>query len=101
MHGDALGAEEQLGGAHHTRIVNAVERVAQDQMHELIDEQRRRLADAVAHQLGIGCFQRLVAQQVIAEVDQQLPVLARVGVGDGRDIGGRHGHARIGEQRAV
>ena len=38
---------------------------------------------------------------MIAERNQQLPVLARVGVGNGRDIGRRHRMARIGEQRAV
>src|SRR5665811_869544 len=101
MHGDTLVAEEQLGGAHHARIRNAVERVAQDHMHELIDEQQRRVTGAIAHKLSIGAFQRLVAQQQIAEGNQQLPVLARVGVGDGRDVCGRHRQARIGEQRAM
>ncbi len=101
VHGGALGAEEQFGGAHDAGVLDAVERVAQDHMHELIDEQRRRVADAAADQIDIGCFQRLVAQQLVAEGDQQLPVLARIGVGDGGDVGGRHRHARIGEQRAM
>ena len=36
------GAEEQFGGAQHERIVAAVERVAQDHVHELIEEEWRR-----------------------------------------------------------
>ena len=80
---------------------HAVERVAQDHVHELIDEQRRRLAEAVAHQIEIGRFQRLVAQQMIAKGDQHLPVLARVGVGDRRDLGRRNRQARIGQQRGM
>ena len=87
MQRDALGAEKQFGRAHHLRILDAVERVAQDHVHELGDEQRRRIAEIAPHQLGIGRLQRLVAQQVVAESDQHLPVFARIGVGDGRDVG--------------
>src|SRR5438132_1792379 len=35
------------------------------------------------------------------KIDQQLPVLARVRVGDGRDIARRDRPARLGEQRRV
>ena len=45
MQRHALRAEEHLGGAQHERIVAAVERVAQDHVHQLIDEQRRRIAE--------------------------------------------------------
>ena len=90
MHRHALRAEEHLGGAQHARIANAVERVAQDGVHQLIDEQRRRGAEPIAAELGIGGFQRLVPQQMIAEGNQQLPVLARVAIGDGCDVGRRN-----------
>ena len=40
-----------------------------------------------------------MAKQMVAEGDQNLPVLARVGVRDGRDVGGGDRHMRIGEQR--
>ena len=42
VQGHALRPEEQLGGAQHERIVAAVERVAQDHVHELIEEDVRR-----------------------------------------------------------
>jgi hypothetical protein len=38
----ALGAEEQLGRAKRVGVVAAVERVAQDQLHELGVKQRRQ-----------------------------------------------------------
>ena len=40
-------------------------------------------------------------QQMIAEFDHQLPVLARIGVGNGGDLLVLHGMARIGQQRAM
>ena len=75
----ALGAVEQLGGAHHACVLDAIERVAQHDMDKLVDEQRRRRAEIVPHQIGIGAFQRLVPQQMVAEADHHLPVLARIG----------------------
>ena len=47
--GQALRAEEQLGGAQHEGIVAAVEHVAQDDMDQLIEKDRRN-ADALADQ---------------------------------------------------
>ena len=41
VQGHALRAEEQLGGAQHERILAAVERIAQDHVHELIEEDVR------------------------------------------------------------
>ena len=98
MQGHALRPEEDFGGAQDQRILDAVERIAQDQMHKLIEEERRRRADAAAHEIEIGGFQRLVPHQVIAERDHDRPVLARIRIGDRRDVGGRDRAARIGQQ---
>ena len=43
VQGHALRAEEQFGGAQHERILAAVERIAQDHVHELIEEDVRDL----------------------------------------------------------
>ena len=96
----ALRPEEQLGRAQHVRVVAAVERVAQDHVDELVDEQVRGLG-AAPHQIEIGRFQRAVAGQVIAEGEHDLPVLARVGVGDGGDLARRDRSARFGQQRRM
>ena len=61
----------------------------------------RRLPRPAPHQIGVSGLQRLVRQQMIAEADQHLRILARVGIGNGRDIGGGDGQARIGEQRRM
>ena len=54
VHRQPLRPEEQLRRAQHEDVLAAVEHVAQDHVHELIDEQRRRLAHAAAHELQIG-----------------------------------------------
>ena len=77
----ALRPEEQLGRAQHIGIVAIVERVAQDDVHQLIDEQVRDL-DAAADDVEIGRLDGAVGGQVVAERQHDLPVLARIGVGD-------------------
>src|SRR5262245_35284901 len=79
---DALGAEKQLGGAQHTRILDAIERIAQNHMYKLIDEERRNVAHSFAHKSAKSSLKCLVPQQMIAEVDQQLPIFARIRIGD-------------------
>ncbi len=101
MQSDALGAVEHLGRAHHAGVFDAVEGVAHDHVHELIDEQNRRISQSLPHQIYIGGFQRLVAEQVIAERNHLLPVLTRIGIGDGRDVRCHDLHARIGAQRGM
>ena len=44
VQGHALGAEEQFGGAQHERVLAAVERVAQDHVHQLVEEDVRDFA---------------------------------------------------------
>ena len=101
MQRDALRAVEHLAGAHHSGVIDAIERIAHHDMHQLIDEQLRRSRKALLYQVGISRFQCLVPDQMVAEREQNLPVLARVGIGNRGDIGGRHFHARIVEQRRV
>ena len=43
MQHQPLRPEEQFGGAQHQRVFAAIERVAQDDMNELVDEQRRQM----------------------------------------------------------
>ncbi len=53
MDGGHLAAIEQLGRAQRVRIVATLERVAQDQMAELRQKDRRQIAGAVAGQRRI------------------------------------------------
>ena len=101
MQGHALRPEEDFRGAQNQRVLDAVERIAQDQMHKLIEEEQRRRADAAAHEIEISGFQRLVPHQVIAKCDHDGPVLARIRIGDRRDVGRRDRAARVGHQRGV
>ncbi len=53
-----LRPEEHLRRAQHERILLLVERIAQDRMHELIDEERRRPPHALPDEREIGRLQR-------------------------------------------
>ena len=85
MQGHALGAEEQFSGAQHERILASIERIAQDDVHQLVEEDVRDLG-AGAHDIEIGCFQGRIARQAVAERDHHLPVLARIRVGNRGDV---------------
>ena len=69
-------------------------------MHQLIEEQVRD-PDAAANDIDISRFESAVGDQVIAKRQHRLPVLARVGVGDHRDLVGRYRSARLGQQRRM
>ena len=77
------------------RIGDLIERVAQDRVDELIDEQWRRFADATSDQINVASFQRFMIQQTVAEADQYLPVFARIRIRNSRDLGGADLPARI------
>ena len=98
VHGGELAAVEQFGGAQHVGIVAALQRVAQDQMAELRQEDRRQIAGALAGQRDIHRLQRRRRHQPVAEIHHEGPVFARVGVGQRRDIRLRHRAQRIGQQ---
>ena len=99
--GEPLRPEEHLRRAQHVGVVAVVEHVAQDRVHELVDEQRRRRAHARAHEMQIGRLDGRLRHQEIAEADHQRPVLARVLVGHRRDLGRLDRPARIGQERRV
>ena len=98
MHGGELAAIEQFGGAQHVGIVAALQRVAQDQMAELRQEDRRQIAGALAGQRHIDRLERRRRDQPVAEIHHEGPVLARIGIGERGDIGLRHRAQRIGQQ---
>src|SRR5215475_7415281 len=101
MHGEALRPEEEFCRAQHEDVLAAVEQVAQDDVHELVDEQRRRLTHTAAHEMEIGGLHSLVSDEMVAKRDHQAPILAHVGIGDRRDLGAGDRTARIAEQRGV
>ncbi len=95
-----LRPEKQLGGTQHERIVAVVQHVAQDHVHDLVQEYVREL-EVAPHDVEIGRLQRAVARQMIAEGDHHLPVLARIGIGDGGNLRRADRLPRVGQQRAV
>ena len=97
MHRHALRAEEQFGGAQHVRIIALIERVTQDEVHQLIEKDWRN-PDTLAHQRRIRRFERAMAGQTVAERDHELPVLARVGFRNGVDLRRRNGSPWVGQQ---
>src|SRR5262245_41728129 len=101
MHGEALRPEEEFCRAQHEGVLAAVEQVAQDDVHELVDEQRWRLTHTAAHEIEIGGLHGLVTDEVVAKPGHQGPILTRVGIGDRRDLGAGDRTARIAEQRGV
>ena len=82
----ALRAEEHLGRAQHEGVILLVERVAEDRVHELIDEQRRRPTHALANQREVSRLDRSGGNEPIAEIDQQPPVLLCVGIENRGDL---------------
>jgi hypothetical protein len=94
MERDLLRPEEQLGRAKHVRIGTSVERVAQDEVDELVEEDRRGLAGAVPDEVEIGRLDARRGEEPVAEGDHHRPVLARLGVGERCDRGLRDRAAR-------
>src|SRR5262245_34284632 len=64
---ESLRAKEELGSAEHKRVTAAIEGIAQNHVNELVEEERRRVADFPADEIEIGRLQRLVAQQMVAK----------------------------------
>ena len=98
---DPLRPEKQFGRAHHEGVIAAVQRVSQDYMDELIDKQRRQSNRPRTDQREIGGFQRRMPQQEVAESQNELPVLPRVGIVHRGKFGGKDRPTRVGEQFAV
>jgi hypothetical protein len=96
----ALGAEEQFACAQQERIVAGIERVAQDDVHKLIEEDVWDLRSG-AHDVEVGRLQRAMAHETVAERDHHLPVLARIRIRNRGDLVGRNYEAWIGHQRGM
>ena len=86
MNGGRLAAIEQFGRAQRVGIVATLERVAQDQVAELGQKDRRQVAGALASQRDIHGLERGRSDQPVAEVDHKSPVLARIGVRDRSNV---------------
>src|SRR5215218_9257382 len=105
MQRHALRPKEKLRCPQHKNILTAVERVAQDHVHELIEENRRCSSDSLAHQIEISSFQRLRAHEAISEANHHLPIFSRIRVGKRGDFRLFHRPPRIAKhcrmQRAL
>ena len=88
MNRQALRTKKHFRGAQQIGVIALIEHIAQDEVHELIEKERRH-ACAFAHQRHIGRFDRSMGDEMIAERDHELPVLARIGVRDGVDLAPR------------
>ena len=85
MQRQLLRAEEHFGCAQDESIIAAIERVSQDHLHQLMDEEMRKLA-GVPDDIEIGGLERAVPREMIAPGNDKLPVLARIGIGDRGDL---------------
>src|SRR5947209_7550200 len=94
MKGDALWPEKELAGAQYVGVIAFVQRIAQDEMNELVQEYWRRIADAVADEIEISCLDGARGKEPIAEREHYLPVLARIGIFERGEHGLRDGTAR-------
>ncbi len=97
----SLRAKEQLRRAQHERIAAAVEGVAQNHLDELVEKERRRVADAPAHEIEIGRLQRLMTQQMVAKGGHLPPIVPCVRIRDRGDLIGADNTTRFGKQRCV
>ncbi len=100
MQSHLLGSEEKLGRAQREGTLAIVESVAQNHVHDLVEKDMRHL-DGVPDDGEIGPLDRPMRRKQVAEGEHHLPVLARVGIGNRRDLGGRHRTARVNEQAGM
>ena len=96
----ALRPEEQLGRAQHVGVLAAVEGVAQDEVDELVEEERRHARAPVAHEREVGRLDAARRDQPVPEGEHEGPVLARVRVGDRGDLGRRDRRRGAASRRA-
>ncbi len=99
-HCDLLGPEQHLGGARLDRIGGSAENVTKHDLGELVDENGCNV-DTLAKEREVRRLERRRRQQPLPEPKPHAVVRARVLVGDGRYLGGRHGRARRRDQLLV
>ena len=98
VNGGQLAAIEQLRGAQYIGVVVALERVAQDQVAQLRQKDRRQVASPFSGQRDINRLQRRRRHQAVAEIHHEGPVFPRVGIGKPGDVRARHSAQRVGHQ---
>ena len=98
MNRGQLAAIEQFGRAQRVGILASLKRVAQDQVAELRQKDRRQIARALAGQRDIDSLQRRRRYQPVAEIHHEGPVLARIGVGKRGNVRPRDRAQRIRQQ---
>ena len=95
---DRLATEKQLRRPQADGIGAVLEDVAQDHPGHLMDEQRRHRHPPLAEEVEIAPLDRSGLDKQIAEGENDLVVLARVGVGKRRDAPGLDGKPGVGEK---
>ena len=100
LEGGFLLAEEQLRRSQLQRLVTAVKNVAQDHVHHLLDEKRRRI-DRALEKAHVAALHGARLQQAVAEFQHQAVVVARIGILHGVELALRHAPSRLGHQRGV
>jgi len=96
-----LLAVEQLCRAQFERVVRALEEVPQDNLRQLVDEQRRHIDIAAGEQTEIAGLQRRRSEQPRAEIEQDAIVGADIGIGHGFNLRRLDLHARRLQQGLV
>src|SRR6476659_7175040 len=98
MKSQALRTKEQFGCAQHEGIATSIEHVAQDDVHELVEEKGRGVGHACAHQMQISRLNGWMCEEKIPPCEQDSPILARITVRDCIDLSRRDTPARIVQQ---
>ena len=68
LNGDALGAKQQLGGAHLLRVGAVVQHMAQYGLHQQVDEHRGGVDGGLGKEAAVVALQRAVGEQPVAKV---------------------------------
>ena len=93
----ALRTEQAFSGAQDLRVLAAIQRVAQDQLHKLRQKHDRQ-AQPFVHDGGIAILDGSGAVQAVAQGEEKLPILPRIGIGDRGQFQRRHRAARFGHK---
>jgi hypothetical protein len=101
QHAYFLGAKEHFRRARLGRIGLRAEDMPQQDLRQLMDEQRRHVDAFTLEQTDIGRLEGRGIQQAIAKPEPYAQIVARVGIDDGGDLVFRYPRARIGQQRLV
>src|SRR5687768_5633418 len=100
LDGRLLVAPEELGGAQPERVVAAIEDVAQDHVHELVDEKRRHL-DRRLEEAHVAALDRPRVEQLLPKTENHAVVVAGVGVFDRFELLVAYGPAGLFHERGV